>query len=501
MNEGPHTLLARNISKRFYETQALDRVSFEVARGEVHTLVGENGAGKSTLINILGGVYRGDDGYIEVEGIQRDFRGPRDAQAAGIVVIPQELELVPAATVAENVTLGAWPSARALGLVARLDRRRMRDQASRALEPLRFRRDLDTPVHRLGFAERQVVAIARALCREARVLILDEPTASLEQREAERLFEVIHALKAGGTGVVFVSHRLDEVVRLADACTVLRDGRVVEVCRRGEIDADRLIRSMTGRDLAELHRPHRLRFGAPRLEVEAPASRGGPHAAAEVRVREGETVGLAGLLGSGTTEFLRGVFGAGERPAKVRLRGEERTIERPAAAIRAGIGLVPSERRQGLHLDLSVRDNIVLPNLRAFDRRWRLDLGAVNRLAGDLIEALDIRPRDPLRPVRFLSGGNQQKVMFARWLAARIDLLLLDEPTHGIDVAAKARIHRLLREFAEAGGGILLTSSDMVELVSICDSVVAMRRGRIAGRMSREAGEYSERFVRDALGG
>jgi ABC-type sugar transport system ATPase subunit len=501
---------ARDISKRFYATQALDRVSFDLHRGEIHTLVGENGAGKSTLIKILGGIYQRDEGELFIDGTERVFRDPREAREAGVVVIPQEMQLVPAAPVAENVTLGDWPSKRFFGILPAVDRARMHERANAALKRLKFTGDLDEPVERLSFAERQLVAIAKALCREAQVLILDEPTASLEHHEAERLFGVIAGLKDEGVGIIFVSHRLDEVVRLADRCTVLRDGRVVDVSTKGEISRDRLIRQMTGRDLEELHRPHTLEFGEPLLEYDGEEAKpgrrplpesGGAGADRRLGVRQGAIVGLGGLLGSGTTEYLRKLFGAGDKPAAVKVRGGEKTINRPSAAIRAGVGMVPGERSQGLVMGLSVRDNIVLPHLVALTKRWRMDEKAIDRLVDDLIDSLDIRPPAPNLPVRSLSGGNQQKVIFARWLAGNIDVLLLDEPTHGIDVGAKARIHRLMREFADQGGGILFTSSEVVEVVSMSDGVLAMRNGNIVARMSRESGEYSEAFLRSALGG
>ena len=499
MADPSHILVARGISKRFYGTQALDRVDFSLAPGEIHTLIGENGAGKSTLIKILGGVHRKDAGDVLLDGRPCDFASPRESLRAGIVVIPQEMQLVSAATVAENVTLGDWPTERWLGLLPRLDKRRMRERAAEALAKLKYRGDLDVAVGRLTFAERQLVAIAKALSQRARVLILDEPTASLEHREAERLFETLEGLKCEGVGIVFVSHRLDEVVRISDRCTTLRDGRVVDVSTRDGLDKERLVRLMTGRDLEELHRPHRMQFGEPLLEYDG----GGPERGRDrsLKLRSGETVGLAGLLGSGTSAYLRDVFGAGGGTETVRLKGCEQAIGHPSTAIRRGIGLVPRERSEALVLDLSVRDNIVLPHLERLPRQWLIGARDLDRIVVDLLEALDVRPRDPRKTVRQLSGGNQQKVIFARWLMGEIAVLLLDEPTHGIDVGAKARIHRLMREFAEGGGGVLFASSEMAEVVSMSDGVMAMRRGDIVARMSREGGEYSEGVLRDALGG
>jgi ABC-type sugar transport system ATPase subunit len=494
MAGAPPVAAADGVSKRFLGTQALDGVSLALAAGEVHALIGENGAGKSTLIKILSGVHRPDGGRILIGGRPAHFSGPRDALAAGIVAIPQELRLVPAQTVAENVMLGVLPTTRLFGVVPAVDRRRMRARAAELLARLNLSVDPDTRLDRLGFAERQLVMIARALSRQARVLILDEPTAALEAREVARLFDIVESLKVQGVAIVYVSHRLDEVEILADICTVLRDGRVVGAARRGVLTKDDMIRLMTGRDLEELHRAHDRTPGAPILET---ARRGN---SADVRVREREVVGLAGLLGAGTTEVLKGLFGAADARTPTRIRGRETAFGSPSEAIRSGVGFVPAERGQGLVMGLTVRENILLPNIDRLKKLGRLDRVAIDRLVQELMETVDIRPRDPDRPVRELSGGNQQKVIFARWLAGHAVLLLLDEPTHGIDVGAKAQIHRVMRKFAEQGGGILFASSEMLELLSISDRVIAMRRGELVAHLTRD-GEYHERALRSALGG
>ncbi len=483
-------LTVRNVSKRFYGTQALDDVSFDLAAGEVHTVVGENGAGKSTLIRILGGIHEKDSGEITIEGTPSEFTNPREALNAGIVIIPQEMQLVLDATVAENVMLGEIPSKKWLGFIPVLDRRRLREQAGEVLRKVNYHGSLNISISRLTFAERQLVVIAKALLHQAKIFILDEPTASLEQREAEHLFEIIHSLKAQQVGIIYVSHRLDEIVELSDKCTILRDGKVVDVSTRGHVEKENIIRLMTGRDLAELHQPHKLEFGETLIEHDNAIS-----------LRRGEVLGLAGLLGSGTTGYLRNLLGAGENAVAMNLLGDEIQLKNPIAAIKHGIGMVPGERRHALIYDLSVRDNIVLPHLSEISNGWRLDLKRIDKLVTNLIEALDIRPRDPKKLVRLLSGGNQQKVVFARWLIGNFKVLLLDEPTHGIDVGAKARIHRLMKEFTERGGGILFASSEMNEVVNMSDNIIAMRQGEIIATMSRETGEYSEGYLREALGG
>ena len=473
------------LAKHFGPTQALDGIDFAVAAGEIHAVVGENGAGKSTLIRILAGVHRPDAGEIRIAGRPCRFASPREAIAAGVVAIPQELRLVPALSIAENVMLGDLPVRRRLG-VASIDRPRMRSEALAVLGQLDYAPDPDLPVRRLGFAERQVVAIAKALRRRCQTFILDEPTAALEKHEVERLFAVLRRMQQLGTAIIYISHRLEEVVAIADRCTVLRDGRVTAVARRGEFSVADLIGAMTGRqaldaEIAAAEKGEML--------IEDTAQAGHP-----IRVHAGEIVGLAGLLGSGAEEMLRALFGAEERAKTVRIRGEPRRLARPGAAIAAGIGFVPGERRLGLVMNQSVRDNILLPSLGHIDR------SAGDRLARELMDLLDIRPRRPDLRAAALSGGNQQKVILAKWLARRVAVLLLDEPTQGIDVAAKAQIHALIRDFVRRGGGALVSSSDLAELARLCDGVLAVRAGEITARLDRSRG-LDEPLLRAAIGG
>jgi ribose transport system ATP-binding protein len=485
--------LADQISKRFYGTQALDKVSIAFNAGEVHALVGENGAGKSTLMKIFGGILQPDSGRILIDGAPVRFRSPREALAAGIVVIPQEIQMVPAQTVAENVLLGKIPSKTYLGILKGVDRAAMHDQTNLLLRRFFIEIDPDTKVEDLSFAERQIIMIARALNHRAKFLILDEPTAALETREAERLFEVIDSLKSLDVAVAFVSHRLEEVAEISDVCTILRDGRNVEHGLEGVPDQNEMIRLITGRDLDQTHLDGARTLGEPLLLVDRPHDH-------TVSVAKSEILGLAGLLGGGMTEFLREVFGAGPSGVSITLNGLTIDISSPADAIRHGIGLVPGERSQGLIMGLTVRENIVLPNLNKFQDAKGLDYKLIDDFVTDLIEAVDIRPRDPAKAVKELSGGNQQKVIFARWLAGHVDLLLLDEPTHGIDVGAKSQLHGLMNEFAGRGGGIVFASSEMTEILSISDNVLAMRSGEIVARISRQDG-YNEKALLEALGG
>jgi ABC-type sugar transport system ATPase subunit len=477
-------LVVDRVSKRFGATQALAEVSLSVARGAIHALVGENGAGKSTLIKILGGACQPDAGTMRLDGAPQRFADPRAALAAGIVVIPQELRLVPALSVAENLMLGHLPTRR-----LSVDRRALRARARHTLERLGVDLPLAERVDRLSYAERQLVAIGRALSQQARILILDEPTAALAAREIRALFDVLVELKAAGVALIYVSHRLAEVVELADRCTVLRDGRVVHHAARGEFDADDLIRHMTGRALEAVRGGAGGAPGPALIET-----------ADGFRLHGGEIVGLAGLLGSGTASFLRRLFGAEPSDQVLRMRGRPIRLGSPRDATAAGIGLVVGERAHGLVLGRSVRDNIALPNLRHLARVWRVDGRAIDRVVRELIDALDIRPRDPACPVRALSGGNQQKVVFAKWLAAKVGVLLLDEPTQGVDIAAKAALHRLIREFAARGGGVALTTADFDELLSLSDRVLALRDGAIVARLGQRDG-LSEQALRRTLGG
>ncbi len=458
----PAVLEARLVSKRFGATRALERVSFAIRAGEAHALVGENGAGKSTLIKLFGGVHSADQGEIRLDGARVRFPSPLDAFRAGIAVIQQELRVVPALSVAENVMLGHLP-VRGFSV----DRKTLRRKAAEALERLHVELDLDAPVGGLAFAERQAVAIARALSREARVLILDEPTAPLEEREVQSLFQVLNRLKREGVAVLYVSHRLEEIARIAERCSVMRDGRIVAELARGAFAVSDLVRHMVGHEIEEQRPPGSRARGRVLLD------------SAPLRLEAGTITGLAGLLGSGTSALLKRLFTP------------------PPRAIRAGIGLVPNDRAAALVPGHSVRDNIALPSLRRFGSFARMDDRAIDAVVRELLAALDVRPADPDAPVRALSGGNQQKVVLAKWLAARVAVLLMDEPTQGIDVAAKAHIHRLMAEFAARGGAVAFASSELHELLALADRVLAMRHGEVSATFERA--QLDERALRDAI--
>jgi ABC-type sugar transport system ATPase subunit len=481
---------AKGVSKSFGATRALDDVDFDVMPGEIHALVGENGAGKSTLVRLFGGVHRPDQGEIMVDGHPCQFANPHDAIVAGIATIPQELRLVPALSIAENIALGDPPLRRRLGLPV-IDRARMREEARTQLAQLNFAPDIDLRVDLLSFAERQLVAISKALRQRCRLLILDEPTAALELREIERLFVVLERMKRQGTAIIYVSHRLDEIVALADRCTVLRDGCVAAVSQRGAFSAVDLVQAITGRVAADVL-----------VEMDKPGNtllEDMDEHSDPILLRANEVVGLAGLLGSGIDRVLLRLFGVGDAPSIVRLNGERRRIANPTDAIRAGIGMMPGERRLGLIMNMSVRDNIVLPSLDRLTRSGIMDRAAGDRLVTQLMDLLDIRPRRPELHAAALSGGNQQKVILAKWLARKVGVLLLVEPTQGVDVGAKAQIHTLIRNFARKGGGVLVSSSDLSELVRLANGVLAMRRGRVTERIER--GDLDESRLHLAIGG
>ena len=484
----PPLLEVRGISKRFGGHQALRGVDLTLGAGEVHALCGENGAGKSTLMAVLSGSLRPDEGALLWEGRSAALGSVRAAQALGISMVHQEPQLVPSLSVAENVCLGRLPSR--AGPVRLVDRTALRDQARRALEPLRQALDPDRLVETLGVAERQLVAIARALHFGARLIILDEPTSSLSAGETEALLEVLRGLRARGTAIAYISHRLEEVRAIADRVTVLRDGRVVVTAPVARMTNDAIIEAMSGRELlaADAARPAAVP-GEPLLEVRGLGRRGRLHDVT-LRVHAGEIVGLAGLMGAGRSRVLRSIFGADPIDAgevTVRVGAAPRRVASPDGAIRSGIGLVPEDRRtQGLVLTASVADNVGLVTPPDARRRGFLRRGLLRSAAARAVEILRIKTRSLDEPVRTLSGGNQQKVVLGRWLGPDTRVLLLDEPTRGVDVGAKAEIHRHLRRLADEGRALLVVSSELPELLALCDRIYVMREGRIAGELARE---------------
>ena len=477
------------IAKSFPGVRALDDVSLQVAAGEVHALLGENGAGKSTLLKILAGAQNADTGTITFAGSALRARSPVDAQNAGIVTIYQEFNLIPTLTVAENVFIGREPLR--AGLV---DWGRMNRQAEEILADVGLSIGPRRLVSELSVAEQQLVEIARALSVESRLIIMDEPTSALSESEVGRLFDIIARLKQRGIAIIFVTHRLEEVMQICDSATVLRDGRLVGRADVRDLTIDGIITMMVGREVERRFR-HRGQhvMGDEAMRVEALCVEGDaldPHAThlvdISLSVRQGEIVGLAGLVGAGRTETARAIFGADPiRSGTIWVKGERQKISSPIDAIRAGIGLVPEDRKQqALFLSLAVRANLTMA---AHDMLTN-SLGFISnqdeaRMVSRYGDRLNVKMASPEQSINNLSGGNQQKVVLARWLALEPAVLIVDEPTRGIDVAAKSDVHQLLFELADSGIAILVISSELLEIMTIADRIVTMREGRITGEV------------------
>ena len=481
------------IAKRFPGVTALDGVDFTVAPGEVHALLGENGAGKSTLIRILAGAERPDAGTIAFDGRAVAMASPHDARRLGIVTIYQEFTLAPNMTGAENVFIGREP-----GPGPFVDRRRMAAETRAITRRIGLDVDPATIVRDLSVAEQQMVEIARALSMRSRLIVMDEPTSALSASEVGKLFAIVRDLKAEGIGVVFVTHRLEEVMEIADRYTVLRDGRLVQSGAVADIDIDGIIRLMVGREANALFsRRTKAEPGPVALEVEGLSRRGNardPHATVlqdvSFSVRQGEILGVAGLVGAGRTEMARAIFGADRFEAgRILVGGEAVTIRSPQDAIRHGIGLVPEDRKQqALFLSLAVRANLSIAALDRVGRRGGfIDRGKEDALVEEYRRALHIRIAGPDQPVADLSGGNQQKVVLARWLALRPKILIVDEPTRGIDIGAKVEVHRLLFDMARSGIAVIAISSELPEVLAISDRIVTMREGRVTGTVAGDA--------------
>ena len=475
----PPVLEMRHILKDFPGVRALDSVDFELRAGEIHALVGENGAGKSTLMKILGGVYRPDSGEICLRGSVLNIVDPRHARLLGIAVVHQELSLFPVLSVSENILAGEQPVWRPFGIV---DRQRARARAERVLALFELNIDTDIPVRTLSIAHQQIVEIARALLQDARILVLDEPTSALTEREKEMLFKAIRGLKESGFSVVYISHRLQEVFEIADRITVLRDGRKVNTVSSSSIDLDELIRMMVGRTLTDFFGHNVSTPGAEILRVSA-LSRGGRFRNVSFSLRRGEILGFAGLIGAGRTELARVLFGVDRADAgTITLKGKEINLSSPGHAIRLAIAYLSENRRvEGLFRGMDVRDNIIVTRLRDYSRFGLMKKKAEEAAALEYVTRLRIQTPDVERAVANLSGGNQQKVVLARWLAVNPEVLIVDEPTRGIDVGAKAEIYALLRSLASQGMGIILISSELPEVLGMSDRIAVLYEGRMMG--------------------
>ena len=472
----------RGISMRFGATQALDDVSLTLLPGEVHGLVGENGAGKSTLVKILAGIHQPDSGTIALDGEPIQIAGPAKARAFGIAVVHQEPRLFPDLTVAENVFIGHAPA----GRLGTIDWGSTRRSAQALFDQLGVQFDIGAPVRGLSMADQQLIEIAKSLSVDASVLILDEPTASLSAHEVERLFAIVRRLRDRGVSILFVSHRLDEVFDLCDRATVLRDGRHVITTETSALTTADLVRYMVGRAVS-LFPKVETPLGETLLEVEH-LTRAGAFRDVSFSVRAGEIVGLAGLVGAGRTEVARVLFGIDARDAgEIRLGGAPVTYASPSEAMTGGIAYLPEDRHQeGLVLDFSIAQNVTLPILPRLFPRFLVRSSVERRVAGENTKQLNVRMTGVDQLVGALSGGNQQKVVLAKWLASKPRVLILDEPTRGIDIGAKVEVHRIISELAASGLGIVLISSDLPEVLAMSDRILVLHEGRITAEIPRD---------------
>ncbi len=481
------------VAKQFPGVKALDGVDLEIAEGEVHALLGENGAGKSTLLKILSGAQSADAGRIELSGEAVSFASPHDAQRAGVVTIYQEFTLAPDMSIAENVFIGREPGSRLF-----VSWKRLAADTRAIISKIGLNRDPMTLVRDLSVAEQQIVEIARALSMRSRIIVMDEPTSALSEAEVANLATIIRRLRSEGISIIFVTHRLEEVFRLCDRYTVLRDGRFVGAGTVADTNVEAIIRMMVGRDVEALYGGREIPEPGPvALEVKGLTRRRteqDPHAIELIDVslslRKGEILGLAGLVGAGRTETARAIFGADKFDAgTITVEGRPVAFTCPQDAMQCGIGLVPEDRKkQALFLALAIRTNVTIA---AHDQISRLnffiDERKENKLVDEYRRLLSIRMASPDQAAGNLSGGNQQKVVLARWLALRPKILIVDEPTRGIDIGSKVEVHNLLVEMAKTGIAVMVISSELPEILAISDRIVTMREGRITGEISRDA--------------
>jgi len=498
MTDNNDLLHMQGISKAFPGVQALDNVSFKVARGEIHALVGENGAGKSTLMNILTGALPKDEGEIWLRGKQAEINSPADSKALGISMIHQELSLIPHLTVGQNIFLGREPGGRIPGFI---NWNELYNDAQAILNRLNIDVDAHAQVLELSIAQQQMVEVAKALSLNADLIAMDEPTSALTDRETEVLFDVMQSLKKQDVGLIFISHRLEEVFQIADRVTVLRDGQYIGTEAIEGLDHDKVVRMMVGRELGEMYPKEE----ALREEIVLEANdleEGHELKGVSLKLHRGEILGIAGLVGAGRSALAETLFGI--RPAtrgEIKVNNQPVKINSPEEAIRLGIGFVPEDRKQqGLFLNMAVRENITMSTLDKISTWGVVNFRKADKISSEIVERLDIRTPNLRQRVRNLSGGNQQKVIIARWLTLNPRVLILDEPTRGIDVGAKAEIHNLMNQLAQEGVGVLMISSELPEVMGVSDRILVMHEGRLTGEFTRDQATQDD-IMRAATGG
>nr|WP_072536513.1 sugar ABC transporter ATP-binding protein [Anaerococcus mediterraneensis] len=468
-----------NVSKTFPGVKALKNVKFDIYPGEVHSLVGENGAGKSTLIKVITGAHKPDEGsIIKIEGQEVEFNGVLDSLNKGISVIYQDFSLFGNLTVAENIMINQ--------IIERGDKvlnwKDIKEKSRIALDKVGVKINPMEIVDNLSVARKQIVAIASAIAQDAKMIIMDEPTSALSTTEADNLFNIIDHLRDEGMAVMFVSHKMDELFRVSDRFTVFRDGQYVDTMKIDETDRSKLISKMVGRELMIEDYSNPTEKDDVILEVEN-LSKKGNYKDISFKLNKGEILGITGLVGSGRSEVLQTIFGIVKADSgKIKIKGKEVSINSPKAALENSLGLVPESRQtQGLVLDYPISDNIVLPVLSKYKKNGVIDDSKKNEDIESLMELLDVRPNNPDALCKELSGGNQQKVVLAKWIGTKVQILMIDEPTNGVDVGAKTEIHKILRKLANEGTSIIVVSSDLPEVLSVSDRILVMRRGRISG--------------------
>ncbi|MFT4399086.1 ribose ABC transporter ATP-binding protein RbsA [Bacillus sp. SW14] len=487
----------KDIQKAFGKNQVLSGVSFQLVPGEVHALMGENGAGKSTLMNILTGLHRSDQGQIRINGNEMYFSNPKEAEQHGIAFIHQELNIWPEMTVLENLFIGKEIVSK-LGV---LQTRKMKALAKEQFDKLSVSLSLDQEAGECSVGQQQMVEIAKALMTNAEVIIMDEPTAALTEREISKLFEVITALKKNGVSIVYISHRMEEIFAICDRITIMRDGKTVDTTNISETDFDEVVKKMVGRELTERYPKRAPSLGDNIFEVKN-ASVKGRFEDVSFSVRSGEIVGISGLMGAGRTEIMRALFGVDRLDSgEIWIAGKKTVIKNPQDAVKKGLGFITENRKdEGLLLDTSIRENIALPNLSSFSPKGLIDHKREAEFVDLLIKRLTIKTASPETHARHLSGGNQQKVVIAKWIGIGPKVLILDEPTRGVDVGAKREIYSLMNELTERGVAIIMVSSELPEILGMSDRVIVVHEGRISGEIHAQEATQ-ERIMTLATGG
>jgi len=486
-----------NIHKAFRKNTVLSGVSFDLVTGEVHALMGENGAGKSTLMNLLTGLYSLDQGTIQIDGKETAFKNPKEAEQHGIAFIHQELNIWPDMTILENLFIGKEIYTK-LGL---LDTKKMKTLAQTQLNRLSVNLSLDQEAGSCSVGQKQMIEIAKALMTDAKVIIMDEPTAALTEHEIEKLFQVIESLKKEGVSIVYISHRMEEIFTICDRITIMRDGKTVDTKAIPETNFHEVVKKMVGRELTDRYPERTPSTGEIVLEVKQ-AARKGQFQDINFSVKAGEIVGVAGLMGAGRTEMMRSLFGLDPLDqGEIWVHGKKAVIKKPSDAVKLGIGFITEDRKdEGLMLDASIRENIGLPNLKSFSPKGLIDKKTEQDFVDLLIKRLTIKTASSDISARSLSGGNQQKVVIAKWIGIQPKVLILDEPTRGVDVGAKREIYQLMNELTDRGVAILMVSSELPEILGMSDRVLVIHEGTISGELVK-AEATQERIMTLATGG